>query len=249
MDKTLEDLDLEYLFGSLSSNIKEGLKIFEEINNSDGDKKMDKILDFDLEDLFDSLSTNVKEDLKTFEDLINLDGGLSREVYLGDIEGGVGSTVEGYIRFWNKYDERKNIPVEEREPIKLYIDSNGGYLDDTLTIIDAIKLSKTPVWTICTGTAYSGGFFSFISGHKRIAYPHSTFLFHEGATGNSGTSGQFENYSTFYKRQLECLKDIVLKNTNITEEEYQKIKRDDVWYFVEDGIEKGFIDEIAEEFI
>ena len=205
--------------------------------------------EFSLDDLIGNMKTNVKEDIKSFEDLVNLDGSLKRELYLFEISPGTGSTIDGYIRFWNEYDNERNIPVEKRTPIKIYIDSCGGSLTDTFTIIDAIKLSKTPVWTINLGCAYSGGFFVFICGHKRIAYPHASFLFHEGSTGTSGTSSQFENYTAFYKRQLEQLKNIVLDNTSITQEEYQDIKKDDIWYDVKDGFEKGFIDEVAEELI
>lgn len=206
-------------------------------------------IEFNLDDLIDATQENVKKDVKSFEDVINLDCSLNREVYLGSIESGIGSSIEGYIRFWNKYDNDHNIPVEEREPIKIYIDSPGGYLSDTFTMVDAIKLSKTPVWTICEGCAYSGGFFTFISGHKRIAYPHASFLFHEGSTSTGGTSSQFENYTNFYKKQLEQLKNIVLENTSISEEEYKDIRKEDIWYDVADGVEKGFIDEIAEDFV
>lgn len=214
------------------------------INNFDID-----IQEYDLEDIVSNLFGRVKTDIKTFEDLINFDGSIKREIYLYDITPGVGSSIDGYIRFWNEYDDIHNIPIEKRKPIKLYIDSCGGQLGDTLTIIDSIKLSKTPVWTICIGSAYSGGFFVFISGHKRIAYPHSSFLFHEGSTSTGGTSGQFENYTSFYKKQLEQLKEIVLNNTKISEEEYSSIKREDIWYDVEEGIQKGFIDNIAKEFV
>ena len=205
--------------------------------------------EFSLDDLMGNMKENVKEDMKSFEDLVNLDGSLKRELYLFEISSGTGSTIDGYIRFWNEYDESHNIPVEQRKPIKIYIDSCGGSLTDTFTIIDAIKLSKTPIWTINLGCAYSGGFFTFISGHKRIAYPHSSFLFHEGSTGTSGTSSQFENYTAFYKRQLNQIKEIVLENTNMTEAEYQEIKKDDIWYDVKDGVEKGFVDEVAKELI
>ena len=207
-----------------------------------------EIEEFDLTDILGSMVNNVKEDVKNFEDLINLDGGARREIYVYDITSGTGSSVDGYIRFWNAYDEKKNIPVEKRQPIKLYIDSCGGSLTDTFTIIDSIKLSKTPVYCICSGTAYSGGFFIFISGHKRIAYPHASFLFHEGSTSTGGTSSQFANYAAFYKKQLDQLKDIVLSNTNISEDEYKDIKKDDIWYDVKEGLEKGFIDEVAGEF-
>lgn len=206
-----------------------------------------EIQEIGLDDLVDALSTNVKKDIKTFEDLINLDGALNREIYLFDITSGTGSSIDGYIRFWNDYDKKHNIPIEEREPIKIYIDSCGGSLTDTFTIIDSIKMSKTPVWTIAIGCAYSGGFFIACSGHKRFAYPHASFLFHEGSTGTSGTAGQFENYTTFYKKQLEQLKRIVLENTNITEKEYNDIKKDDIWYTSQEAIEKNIIDEILEK--
>ena len=142
------------------------------------------------------------------------------------------------------------IPVEERQPIKVYIDSNGGCLDDTLTMIDAISMSKTPVWTICVGNAYSGGFFTFIAGHKRIAYPMSSFMFHEGST-NSGTvdAGKFRNYADFYSRQMELLKKVTLKYTKISEEDYEHHRKDDWWFFAEEGIQYGFVDEIAKELI
>ena len=205
--------------------------------------------EIDFNDLMDCMNTNVKKDIKTFEDLINLEGSSRREIYLYEIADGVGSSIDGQIRFWNDYDNDHNIPIEKRKPIKIYIDSCGGSLTDTLTIIDSIKLSKTPIWTICVGCAYSGGFFTFISGHKRFAYPHASFLFHEGSTQTGGTSGQFENYTAFYKKQLDQLKDVVLENSNIKEEEYMQIRRDDVWYDTNEGVEKGFIDEITEEFI
>lgn len=204
---------------------------------------------FDIEDIIPSIIKNVKKDTKSFEDLINIDGSLRREVFIFEIVDGTGSSIDGYIRFWNQYDEDHNIPVEERKPIKIYIDSCGGSLTDTLTVVDSIKMSKTPVITICIGCAYSGGFFIFISGHKRIAYPHASFLFHEGSTGTSGTSSQFENYTAFYRRQLNQLADLVMKNTSISEEEYKQIRKDDVWYDATDGIEKGFVDEIAQELI
>ena len=208
-----------------------------------------EIEEFDLDELFGHMKKNVTKDIKTFEDLMNLDGAIRREIYVYAIEDGLGSSIDGQIRFWNTYDNEHNIPVEERKPIKIYIDSCGGSLADTLTIVDAIKMSKTPIYTIATGCAYSGGFFIFISGHKRIAYPHATFLFHEGSTSNGGTSSQFENYTAFYKKILLQLQEIVLNNTDISEEEYKEIHKEDIWYDTKDGIEKGFVDEIAEDFV
>jgi ATP-dependent Clp protease protease subunit len=211
-------------------------------------KKQKNKLDFDLDDLFDVMTSNVKEDIKNFDDLVNLNSALNREIYIYNIEVGTGTCAESYIRFWNAEDEKNKIPVNERKPIKIYIDSYGGSLNDTFLIIDAIKMSKTPIIGIALNRAYSGGFFIFISCPKRYAYPHTSFLFHEGATGTEGTAGQFANYAAFYKKELDMLKDITISNTNITEEEYKDIKKDDIWYTSEEGIEKGFVDKILKEF-
>lgn len=207
------------------------------------------IFTFDLTEIGNALCNNVKEDVKNFEDLINLDGSLNREVYLNDIEVGTGQTLDGYIRFWNHYDEVNNIPIEERSPIKIYIDSGGGSLTDTFTIIDSIAMSKTPVYTICIGTAYSGGFFCFISGHKRFAYPNSSFLYHEGATSQGADAGKFRNYADFYQKQLQQLKNITLKYTKLTSEEYDAHIKDDWWLTAEEIIEIGGCDQIIEEYV
>ena len=44
---------------------------------------------------------------------------------------------------WNRED--KDIPVEERKPIKLYIDTIGGSVSVMLCLVNAIKVSKTPI--------------------------------------------------------------------------------------------------------
>lgn len=205
--------------------------------------------DFELDELMESLGKNLKDDVTDFIDIVNLDGSLKREIYLNDICAGTGQTVDGFIRFWNAYDNKKGIAIEDREPIKVFIDSNGGCLSDTFTMIDAIKMSKTPVWTICIGCAYSGGFFTFIAGHKRIAYPHASFLYHEGSTGNSADAGKFKNFADFYMKQLKQLEEITLQYTSITPEEYKEHIKDDWWMTSEDAIKYGVADEIAEELL
>lgn len=203
--------------------------------------------------LNDLLGNNpvLKEDSSKidFENILDYSNSLDRQLYIGDITEGVGIAVDTVIRFWNRYDEDHNIPITDRKPIRIYIDSPGGSLTDTLTVIDAIKLSKTPVYTICVGCAYSGGFFIFISGHKRYCYPNSTFLYHEGSTANGGDAGKFRNFAEFYDKQLEVLKQITVSNTNIDEELYEKHRRDDWWMLASEALDLGVCDEILKELI
>jgi ATP-dependent Clp protease protease subunit len=204
---------------------------------------------------YEEIVNLIKEDIKKesrfcYQDLVEYTHSADRQLFIEEIVGGTGSAVDNMIRFWNTEDDKAGIPIEERKPIKLYIDSPGGSLLDTFTIIDSMSMSKTPVWTICTGTAYSGGFFIFIAGARRIAYPHASFLFHEGSiTSVSGTANQFANYSNFYKRQLKMLKDITLQYTNITEEKYAEIQNEDFWLSAKEATELGICDEIAKEFV
>lgn len=174
---------------------------------------------------------------------------MNRCLHLGDIETSIADGMVTYIRFFNRLDEQENIPVEEREPIKIFINSGGGSIMGTLTIIDAIKNSKTPIWTINIGQAYSGGFFIFMTGHKRLSYENASFLFHEGSTGSQGDANKFNNWADFYKRILKKLKNLVLEHTNITEEEYEKHAKDDWWLFADEAIEYGVCDEITKEII
>lgn len=200
-------------------------------------------------ELLNDLHKNPTESVQTFDDIFTLGSCWNREILIGDIEPDIGIGAETFIRFWNKYDDENNIPIEEREPIKLYIDSNGGDLTAAFTIIDSIILSKTPVYTINVGAAYSGGFFIFIAGHKRYAYPLSTFLYHEGSTGNIADAGKFRNFADFYDKELDMLKDLTLKYTKFTPELYESKKKDDVWLTSKEALELGVCDEILTEFV
>lgn len=198
-----------------------------------------------ISDLLNGLKENNTEAIKSFDTVVNLHSNYNRQFIIGDIDPDVGESIEAYIRFFNKMDDEAGLEPKDREPIMIFIDSYGGDLDACFTMIDVIAMSKTPVYTINIGSAYSAGFFTFIAGHKKFAYPHSSFLYHEGSAGTSGTAGQFENFSAFYKKQLAQLKEHTLKHTNITEEKYNEIKKEDFWMTAEEALALGVCDEIV----
>lgn len=191
-----------------------------------------------------------KKEVKNFADVLNLSNNLDRHLNVGSIDDETGDIVEDIIRFWNKVDDDAGIPVEERQPIKIYINSEGGSLLATFTIMDAIRLSKTPVYTINVGIAYSGGFFTFICGHKRFTYPHSSFLFHEGnMTLGNMDANKFRNAADFYDKQLDLIEKVVLEKTKISQESYDKHRKDDWWILANEALELGICDEIVDKFI
>ena len=192
---------------------------------------------------------NSKQVYKTYENAINSLSYWKRHLILGVIEDDIGESIESMIKFWNAQDDEANVPVDKRQPILFFIDSPGGDLSAAFTIIDSIAFSKTPVYTINIGCAYSGGFFVYIAGHKRFTYPHASFLYHEGSTEIGGDAGKFQNFSDFYKEQLTELKNITLKYTKISEELYNEKRRDDWWITADESIELGVSDEVLDHFI
>lgn len=203
--------------------------------------KVDPIIT--TEELIQDLCNADKESY-VFSDIINLKNGLNRYLYINDVTAETGDTLSNYIGFYNDWDEENEIPVEERTPIRIYINSNGGDLIGAFSAIDTIKNSVTPVYTYNLGAAYSAGFFILIAGHKRFGNKHSSYLFHEGSAGSSGDAHKFRNFTAFYERQLDQLKEHVLDNTNISEELYKEKQKDDWWFDSEEALELGVIDEV-----
>lgn len=204
----------------------------------------------EISKIIEYMKDNPKEIIKSFPEAVEYANSVNRHIYLGDIDEEVGSMVDNLIRFWNREDEDNNIAIEEREPIKIFINSGGGDLFATFTMVNSITMSKTPIWTINTGSAYSGGFLTFIAGHRRFAYPYSSFLLHEGScNGAGGDAGKFRNFAAFYEKCLTILREIVIKFTNITEEEYNIHKLEDWWFTAKEAKEYGIFDEYATEHI
>jgi len=206
-----------------------------------------KISDVTLDQLMTEYLNNTSE-LKDLDNISERYDTINRVLLLNGIDEAVGDAITHLIRMWNMAD--KGIPVEERVPIKLFVDSSGGDLTSALMMADAITLSKTPVYTINMGTAYSGGLLVFVTGHKRYSFPSASFLFHEGSTSlGSIDAGKFKNYAGYYSNLIDRMKNYIIKNTKVDEELYKEKSRDDWWFFVDEAIELGFCDEIITEFI
>lgn len=152
---------------------------------------------------------------------------------------------------WNKEDE--NIPVEERKPITIYFNSEGGYLDISIALADAVLLSKTPVIGVNMGQCSSGAALIYSCCHKRIAYPRSYFLLHRGSGGTYGTYQQTKSRQAWYENRVSVMNSIIysrLNHDHLTEEEFDRYM-DTEWYIYNDqtndendSVFIGLVDEI-----
>jgi len=143
---------------------------------------------------------------------------------------------------WNSEDKDKK--QEDKIPIKIYINSNGGCLTSVMNFINLIKLSKTPVYTIAMAKAYSSGGLLLMAGHKRFVFPDTTCLIHNGSTGAYGDTGKVMDNLEFTQKLEERVKKYILSNTKISIKQYEKNYRRDWWLFAEECIDIGVADVI-----
>ena len=61
------------------------------------------------------------------------------------------------------------IPVSQRTPIRIYINSYGGAIYDMWAFVQLMESSKTPIYTYCTGYAMSAALCHF---HCRASAIH-----------------------------------------------------------------------------
>jgi ATP-dependent Clp protease protease subunit len=173
----------------------------------------------------------------------------NRNLYImGDINADTGVAVENMIRFYNQADKQFNVTKEDRIPIKIWINSYGGDLQAALTTCDAINLSETPIYTINQGQAASAAALIFLAGHKRIAFPKSYLMIHEGSIGVSQIDAhKFQAMSDFYKVQRTLLKKIIMEYTGMSEEDYTSHAKDDWWMDVNDAMKYNMIDMVMDK--
>lgn len=137
--------------------------------------------------------------------------------------------------------------IENPEPLRLFIHSYGGDIEQALFFCDLIKASRIPIITIAMGVAMSAGFLIFLSGEKRYAFPHTSMLVHTGSAAFQGTSQQIEQAQQNYKKQIEQMKKYILNNTTIDEKTFNKNKNKD-WYLTSEDLEKyGIVDGIIND--
>lgn len=140
--------------------------------------------------------------------------------------------------------EDKGKTVEDRMPIKVFIDSPGGDVCALWTTMNAIKMSKTPVYTINYCTAFSAAADLLAAGHKRYALPGTSVMVHSGSCMYGGTVEQAENMKKHFDKLSKKITDEFLANTKVDVKKFKKKASFD-WYFDEDeALENGIIDEI-----
>lgn len=145
---------------------------------------------------------------------------------VSEVDDGLLDFARHVIR-WNRED--KDVPVEERKPIRLYINSPGGDLNIFYTVKDIVEMSKTPIIGINLGMAYSAAALLFLSCHERYMLKSSKILLHLGGANMSGSYLDLMSAVADYQEQVESFVSAIQEKTTYTPEEIENNISSD-WY-------------------
>lgn len=176
----------------------------------------------------------------------------NRTVYLqGEINDDSALKTEYFLERIAKQDTDSGKKPEDCDPIILKINSPGGCVYSTMSIIstiESLKLQGFTIHTYATGIAMSGAFKVLISGSRRFCKKYTHMMCHQ-------PSEFLYNYAKLIDQKRNAkildevwkkLQDIIVQYTNITYTQLQDItEQGKDWYFwAEEAIEYGIIDEI-----
>lgn len=193
--------------------------------------------------MIDEAIFNILESYPSFNDYVFIENLKDRKLILNEeITDDIVEKIIMQIIKFNKED--KDIPIEKRKPIKLYINTNGGDIEIGLVLCNVIKSSKTPVYGIALGKCYSMGGLILIACHKRFAYPFSAILIHDGSVVVQASTKKAKQAMDFYSGMERKTKEFILQNTKITEEKYNEMYGEEWYMLADEALKWGVIDEI-----
>jgi len=169
---------------------------------------------------------------------------LSREIFMAD---GVDEYSMNALFMQILYLYRQD-PDKE---ITIYINSPGGDVSSGMSVFDLIRLIKTPVRTVCMGTAASMGAVLFLAGDKREMLPSSKLMIHDPSPGGGSMAGrkpaELEEQLTRLKKTQEMLASLIAEKTGKGLDEILELTSKDTYFDAEEAVEFGLATSIVTE--
>lgn len=150
--------------------------------------------------------------------------------------------------------ELLNLNAEsKKEPIYLYINSEGGSIVHGLAIYDVLRHIEAPVYTVCAGMAASMGSFLLSCGEKghRYALKHSRILIHQpliySGSGQLSSCSELSKMADRLYKLRDKLESIMADNVGKDKLYVHVDCERDNWMSALEAKSYGLIDEIIEK--
>lgn len=138
-----------------------------------------------------------------------------------------------------------------RQPIKLMIDSPGGFISAYLTLYDIIRASRSPIYTIAAGVVASAAAPILASGEPghRYVLPNSRVMIHMPQSHVGGDPAQVKNQVKEFEKTKNVYINILSRHTGKTPEQIeQDINRLELWMDADETVAYGLADRVLGSF-
>ena len=165
----------------------------------------------------------------------------NREIFLVD---GVNAESSNELLKQLMYLEKED-PSKE---ITIYINSPGGEVISGLAVYDYIALMKSPVRTVCIGTAASMGAVLFLAGKKREMLPHTRIMIHDPSYSHLDIGGkkphEIQHELDKLNETRESLAAIIAEKTGKSMAEIYEVTAQDTYYSADEAVSFGLATKI-----
>lgn len=136
-----------------------------------------------------------------------------------------------------------------KKPINLYINSPGGVVTSGLAMYDTMRYIKSPVHTLCMGTARSMGSFLLMAGEpgQRAALPNASLHVHQPLGGYQGQASDVLIHAEEMQRTKRHMISLYAKHCRRTYEDVERTLDRDRFMTPQEALEWGLIDRILTE--
>ena len=142
----------------------------------------------------------------------------------------------------------KNNLSPQQEQLQLIINSGGGNVTDAFALIDTMRCSSVPIWTVGLGEISSSGLMIFMAGEKghRTLTPNTAILSHQYSWGKWGKEHELVTASRGFDLTSEMIMNHYMKCTGMTEKKVRQLllPPHDVWLSAKEAKKYGICDDI-----
>lgn len=134
------------------------------------------------------------------------------------------------------------------KPIHLYINSPGGVITSGLAMYDTMQFIKSPVHTLCMGTARSMGSFLLMAGEPghRMALPNASLHVHQPLGGVQGQASDIRIHAEEMLRTKDRVTRLYAQHCGRSYEEVERDLDRDRFMTAEEALEWGLIDKVLD---
>lgn len=121
------------------------------------------------------------------------------------------------------------ISASENDMVELIVSCDGGQLDSTIDIVNAIRCSEAFTRAVITSNAHSAGSMISLACEEVVALPHSCMLVHQPRGGSVGRHSEMVQHGDFSKEWMKNFYYDIYEDFFTTNEIDTVLNGKDIW--------------------